>query len=128
MVAAQSPFLLDYVHRTNRYCAMITLDVDNVVQVLDEVNPFSWRNECEAKKLMLDNPYKQMNAILVHHDAMLWHSFHNDETWDIELERDEYGVIVTEFLCHINQDSHIGYTVLSYYGAHCDFMPHDAWL
>lgn len=107
---------------------MIKINVDNVISTLNEINPFSWRYDCEAKLRMLDNPYKQMNAILVHRDAILWHSFHNDETWEVELERDDYGVVVTEFLCHINQDMHISYTVLGYYGTHCDFMPHDAWL
>lgn len=105
---------------------MIKIDVDNVIEVLDEVNPFSWRYDCEAKRLMHDNPYKQMNRILAHHDAMLWHSFHNDETWDCELELDDDGVFVTEYHCHINQDAHISYTILGYYGAHCGFMPHSA--
>lgn len=100
---------------------------DNAIELLDLVNPFMWQHECEATSKMKHNSFKQINRILVHHDAMLWHGFHNSENWDYDIDeyRDDNGVIVTEYLCSIDFDKHNTYTVLSYYGAHLDEEAYD---
>lgn len=99
----------------------------NAIELLDLVNPFMWQHECEATRKMRSNSFKQINSILVHHDAMLWLSFHDSENWDYDIDecRDDNGVIVTEYRCSIDYDKHNTYIVLSYYGAYLDEEAYD---
>ena len=94
---------------------------EEFIQVLDNEQPYIWKawrgTECEAVKLYRANPWKQTNRIIVHHEAMLWHSFHNPETWDgVELEADDEGVVDTGYSCPINYDEYIRTTVWHYFG------------
>lgn len=102
---------------------MYSLTPDNAIEVLNELAPTLWRpykgKVSNAVKLMHDNPFKQLNKILAHSDAMMWHSFHNEETWEgLEPDdmRDDDGVITTEYCNAVNLDEHVYRTVLEYYG------------
>lgn len=115
---------------------------EEFIQVLDNEQPYMWKAwrgvECEAVKLYRADPWKKTNRIIVSREAMLWHSFHNPETWDgmdIDDCRDNdepyiewtwecegYDVVertspaITEFSCPINYDDYIRTTVWQYFG------------
>lgn len=104
------------------------IDCDNVCEVLDELNPTLWSWNSEAVKAMRSNSYKQINRILVHHDAILWHEYHSDEFQSsdfTEWELDDNGVLITEFTCRIDYDEQVSDVVLSYYGTRLDYERYD---
>lgn len=102
-----------------------TIDCDNACEILDEINPTLWTWDSQAVTDMRLNPYKKLNSILVHHDAMLWYEFHDAECWKYELDLDDNGVLITQFTCRIDYDEQISDVVLSYYGARLDYEHYD---